>query len=91
MARAEDPRPHLALEHPAERPPRLLLQHLGRRALGRDRFRARLRSDLTQVFAAVDRGDVTARIAARIPLARAAEALRLAESGTVSGKIVLTP
>ncbi|MFJ2863126.1 medium chain dehydrogenase/reductase family protein [Kitasatospora sp. NPDC087314] len=61
------------------------------RALGRDRFRARLRSDLTQVFAAVDRGDVTARIAARIPLARAAEALRLAESGTVSGKIVLTP
>ncbi|MER8104132.1 medium chain dehydrogenase/reductase family protein [Kitasatospora sp. NPDC094016] len=61
------------------------------RALGRDRFRARLRSDLAQVFAAVARGDVTARIAARLPLARAAEALRLAESGTVSGKIVLTP
>ncbi|MFJ1933624.1 medium chain dehydrogenase/reductase family protein [Kitasatospora sp. NPDC088160] len=61
------------------------------RALGRDRFRARLRSDLAQVFAAVARGDVTARIAARLPLARAAEALRLAESGTVSGKIVLVP
>ncbi|MEV7359567.1 medium chain dehydrogenase/reductase family protein [Kitasatospora sp. NPDC091276] len=61
------------------------------RALGRDRFRARLRSDLAQVFAAVARGDVTARIAARLPLARAAEALRLAESGTVSGKIVLIP
>ncbi|MEV7938997.1 medium chain dehydrogenase/reductase family protein [Kitasatospora sp. NPDC088264] len=61
------------------------------RALGRDRFRARLRSDLAQVFAAVARGDVTARIPARLPLARAAEALRLAESGTVSGKIVLVP
>ncbi|MFF3003749.1 medium chain dehydrogenase/reductase family protein [Kitasatospora sp. NPDC057940] len=61
------------------------------RALGRDRFRARLRSDLAQVFAAVARGDVTARIAARLPLAQAAEALRLAESGTVSGKIVLIP
>ncbi|MBL1109991.1 zinc-binding dehydrogenase [Streptomyces sp. 5-8] len=61
------------------------------RALNKDRFRARLRSDLTEVFTAVQRGDVTARIAARLPLARAAEALRLAESGTVTGKVVLTP
>lgn len=61
------------------------------RALGKDRFRARVRTDLTQVFAALHRGDVTARIAARFPLAQAADALRLAESGTVSGKIVLTP
>ncbi|MGW4896098.1 medium chain dehydrogenase/reductase family protein [Kitasatospora sp. NPDC004240] len=61
------------------------------RALGRDRFRARLRTDLTEVFAALHRGDITARIAASLPLARAAEALSLAESGTVSGKIVLTP
>ncbi|MBY8878615.1 medium chain dehydrogenase/reductase family protein [Actinacidiphila acidipaludis] len=61
------------------------------RALARDRFRARLRADLTQVFAALSRGDVTAQIAARLPLARAAEALRLAESGTVAGKVVLTP
>ncbi|GAA0594934.1 medium chain dehydrogenase/reductase family protein [Streptomyces crystallinus] len=61
------------------------------RALGKDRFRARLRADLTEVFAAVARGDVNARIAARLPLARAAEALRLAESGTASGKVVLTP
>ncbi|MFI2762364.1 medium chain dehydrogenase/reductase family protein [Streptomyces echinatus] len=61
------------------------------RALNEDRFRARLRSDLTEVFAAVGRGDVTARIAARLPLTEAAKALRLAESGTVGGKIVLTP
>jgi NADPH:quinone reductase-like Zn-dependent oxidoreductase len=61
------------------------------RALARNRFRARLRADLTQVFAAFQRGEVSARIAARLPLARAAEALRLAESGTVVGKVVLTP
>jgi NADPH:quinone reductase-like Zn-dependent oxidoreductase len=61
------------------------------RALSADRFRARLRADLTEVFAAVRRGDVTARIAATLPLSQAAEALRLAESGTVTGKIVLTP
>ncbi|MFI0540638.1 NADPH:quinone reductase-like Zn-dependent oxidoreductase [Streptomyces canus] len=61
------------------------------RALARNRFRARLRADLTQVFAAFQRGEVTAHIAARLPLARAAEALRLAESGTVTGKVVLNP
>ncbi|MCS0602822.1 medium chain dehydrogenase/reductase family protein [Streptomyces sp. LP11] len=61
------------------------------RALTRNRFRARLRTDLTQVFDALRRGDVTARIAARLPLTEAAQALRLAESGTVTGKIVLTP
>ncbi|WP_441251346.1 medium chain dehydrogenase/reductase family protein [Kitasatospora sp. McL0602] len=61
------------------------------RPLNKDRFRARLRSDLTEVFAAVRRGDVTARIAAQLPLTEAAEALRLAESGTVSGKVVLIP
>ncbi|MCA1219092.1 medium chain dehydrogenase/reductase family protein [Streptomyces sp. 8L] len=60
------------------------------RSFGKDRFRDRLRADLTEVFAALSRGDVTARIAAELPLARAAEALRLAESGTVSGKVVLT-
>ncbi|MFE0156423.1 medium chain dehydrogenase/reductase family protein [Nonomuraea sp. NPDC059007] len=60
-------------------------------ALAKDRFRARLRADLTQVFAALQRGDITARIAAQLPLARVADALRLAESGTVAGKVVLTP
>ncbi|MFD7897562.1 medium chain dehydrogenase/reductase family protein [Streptomyces sp. NPDC059743] len=61
------------------------------RALAKSRFRARLRADLTQVFAALQRGDVTAQIAAQLPLAQVAEALRLAESGTVAGKVVLKP
>ncbi|MFD0268079.1 medium chain dehydrogenase/reductase family protein [Streptomyces sp. NPDC127106] len=61
------------------------------RALSKAAFRARLRADLTEVFAAAGRGEVTPRIAAQLPLTRAADALRLAESGTVTGKIVLTP
>ncbi|TDD93518.1 medium chain dehydrogenase/reductase family protein [Actinomadura rubrisoli] len=61
------------------------------RALAKNRFRARLRTDLTQVFAALQRGDITPKIAAELPLARVADALRLAESGTVAGKVVLTP
>ncbi|QJT02928.1 zinc-binding dehydrogenase [Streptomyces asoensis] len=61
------------------------------RALAKNRFRARLRSDLTELFAALQRGDVTPRIAARLPLTEVAEALRLAESGTVAGKVVLHP
>ncbi|MGC0339236.1 medium chain dehydrogenase/reductase family protein [Streptomyces sp. SLBN-8D4] len=61
------------------------------RALAKNRFRSRLRADLTQVFAALQRGEVTAQIAAQLPLARAADALRLAESGTVAGKVVLNP
>jgi NADPH:quinone reductase-like Zn-dependent oxidoreductase len=61
------------------------------RALAKDRFRARLRADLTEVFAALQRGDVTAQIAAQLPLTRVADALRLAESGTVAGKVVLNP
>jgi NADPH:quinone reductase-like Zn-dependent oxidoreductase len=59
------------------------------RALAKDRFRARLRSDLTEVFTAMRDGRIRPVIAARFPLGRAPEALRLAESGTVSGKIVL--
>ncbi|MFG2573409.1 medium chain dehydrogenase/reductase family protein [Streptomyces sp. NPDC048481] len=61
------------------------------RALSRNRFRARLRADLAAIFAALERGDVTPRIAARYPLADVAEALRLAESGTVAGKVLLNP
>ncbi|MFD5744713.1 medium chain dehydrogenase/reductase family protein [Streptomyces massasporeus] len=61
------------------------------KALARNRFRSRLRADLTQVFDALQRGEVTARIAAQLPLARVSEALRLAESGTVAGKVVLIP
>ncbi|MGW3952259.1 medium chain dehydrogenase/reductase family protein [Streptomyces sp. NPDC004752] len=61
------------------------------RALAKDRFRARLRADLSEVFAALQRGDITAQIAARLPLTQVADALRLAESGTVAGKVILTP
>ncbi|WP_433430512.1 medium chain dehydrogenase/reductase family protein [Nonomuraea sp. CA-141351] len=61
------------------------------RAMAKNRFRARLRADLTQVFAALQRGDVTAQIAAQLPLTRITDALRLAESGTVAGKVVLNP
>ncbi|MFF0745215.1 medium chain dehydrogenase/reductase family protein [Streptomyces sp. NPDC004111] len=61
------------------------------RSLARNRFRSRLRADLTQVFAALQRGDVTAQIADRFPLDRIADAVRLAESGTVAGKVVLHP
>lgn len=61
------------------------------RAYAKDRFRARLRADLTQVLTALQRGEITARVAAEIPLARVAEAMRLAESGTVAGKVVLVP
>ncbi|MFF0965959.1 medium chain dehydrogenase/reductase family protein [Streptomyces sp. NPDC003703] len=61
------------------------------RSLGRDRFRARLRADLTSVFRALEQGEITAQVAARLPLDRIADAVRLAESGTVAGKVVLNP
>ncbi|AUI61204.1 medium chain dehydrogenase/reductase family protein [Amycolatopsis sp. BJA-103] len=61
------------------------------RSFAKNRFRARLRADLTQVFAALKDGAITAQVAARLPLSRVAEAMRLAESGTVAGKVVLTP
>jgi NADPH:quinone reductase-like Zn-dependent oxidoreductase len=55
------------------------------------RFRDRLASDLTQVLRMVADGSVTTHIAARLPLTEASKGLSLAGSGTVSGKIVLTP
>ncbi|MDA0563988.1 medium chain dehydrogenase/reductase family protein [Streptomonospora sp. S1-112] len=55
----------------------------------RDRFRARLRDDLGAVFALLAEGTLTARVAARLPLAEAAAAVELAESKTVVGKVVL--
>jgi NADPH:quinone reductase-like Zn-dependent oxidoreductase len=61
------------------------------RAVSKTRFRARLRADLAQVFATARRGELVARIGAELPLERVADALRLAESGTVAGKVVLKP
>lgn len=61
----------------------------GKRNLAK--FRARLTEDLTAVFALAAKGDLEAQVAARIPLVEAAKALTLAESGTVTGKVVLIP
>ena len=54
-------------------------------------FRARVREDLGAVFGLLADGAITAQVAARVPLEHAADALRLAESGTVTGKVVLVP
>ncbi len=56
-----------------------------------DAFQERLRSDLTSVFGLLADGAITAQVAARVPLSRAADAMALAESGTVTGKVVLVP
>ncbi|GAB3144496.1 medium chain dehydrogenase/reductase family protein [Amycolatopsis stemonae] len=55
------------------------------------RFRAKLAEDLTAVFDLAVAGTLQAQVAARIPLTEAAKALTLAESGTVTGKVVLVP
>jgi NADPH:quinone reductase-like Zn-dependent oxidoreductase len=59
------------------------------KSLSESRFRTRLHADRGTVLDAVRRGEIHPVLAARLPLAEAAEALRLAESGTVSGKVVL--
>ncbi|WP_435241002.1 medium chain dehydrogenase/reductase family protein [Streptomyces cucumeris] len=59
----------------------------GRRRL--DSYQARMRTDLGQVLALLSSGEFSAQVAARIPLSEAAKAMRLAESGTVTGKVVL--
>lgn len=61
----------------------------GRRS--RARFQARVRDDLSAVFRLLAEGAITAKVAARVPLERAADALELAESRTVVGKVVLIP
>ena len=54
-------------------------------------FQAKLRQDLTAVFELLADGTLKAQVAAEIPLADAPKAMRLAESGTVAGKVVLVP
>ena len=58
---------------------------------GRDRFRAQLRQDLGRVLELLAEGAITPQIAARFPLADAAEALRFAEAGGNTGKVLLLP
>jgi NADPH:quinone reductase-like Zn-dependent oxidoreductase len=61
----------------------------GRR--NRARFQARTREDLGRVFALLAAGRLRTQVAATFPLAGVADALRLAESRTVVGKVVLLP
>ncbi len=55
------------------------------------RFRAGVREDLGQVFALAAEGRLRTQVAATFPLDRVADAVRLAESRTVVGKVVLVP
>ncbi|MFJ1759147.1 medium chain dehydrogenase/reductase family protein [Amycolatopsis sp. NPDC088138] len=55
------------------------------------RFRAQLAEDLTAVFGLAATGALKAQVAARFPLTDVAKALTLAESGTITGKVVLVP
>jgi NADPH2:quinone reductase len=53
------------------------------------RFRAAVREDLERLFALLREGRLTAQVAGRFPLADAAAALRFAEQGGHTGKVVL--
>ncbi|WP_405164126.1 medium chain dehydrogenase/reductase family protein [Nocardia sp. NBC_01499] len=55
------------------------------------RFRNHLNEDLGKVLDLLADGTLRAQVAARIPLSQAAQALELAESGTVTGKVVIVP
>ncbi|MFI5779482.1 medium chain dehydrogenase/reductase family protein [Nocardia sp. NPDC051570] len=55
------------------------------------RFQNRITEDLGAVFDLAVTGTLRAQVAARIPLTEAARAMELAESGTVTGKVVLVP
>ncbi len=55
------------------------------------RFRRHLQEDLGHVFALLADGTITSTIAARFPLEDAAAAFALAESRTLSGKVILLP
>lgn len=61
----------------------------GRRRV--DAFRARLHEDLSAMLALLADGVLTAQVAARFPLSDAGSALALAESRTVTGKVVIVP
>ncbi len=54
-------------------------------------FHRELRAALTEVFTLIAQGRIQAQLGRRVPLERAAEGMRLAESGAVVGKVVLVP
>lgn len=55
------------------------------------KFQAKVRADLGDVFGLLARGQLTTHVAATFPLDEVAEAMRLAESRTIVGKVVLLP
>jgi NADPH:quinone reductase-like Zn-dependent oxidoreductase len=55
------------------------------------RFRTRQHEDMTAVLGLLADGVLTAEVGARFPLTEVAAAMRLAESRTVRGKVVLIP
>ena len=55
------------------------------------RFRRHLEEDLGHVFALLAGGAISANVAARFPLAEVVAAMELAESRTLTGKVVLLP
>ncbi|WP_248960683.1 medium chain dehydrogenase/reductase family protein [Sphaerisporangium perillae] len=56
-----------------------------------DRYRAELRADLGRLFALLAARDITAQVARTFPLTGAAAALRYAEAGGFTGKVVIVP
>ncbi|GLY01982.1 medium chain dehydrogenase/reductase family protein [Actinoplanes rectilineatus] len=54
-------------------------------------FRAKQREDLTAVLRLLGEGVITPQVAATMPLSATADALTLAESRTVAGKVVIIP
>ena len=63
----------------------------GGKLLRPQRFRSHLRQDMTTVFSLLADGILRPQIAARLPLSQIREAVELAESHTVVGKVVLVP
>jgi NADPH2:quinone reductase len=63
----------------------------GGRVVTPRRFRRRQHEDLAAVLELLAAGAVTAQIAARFPLERVGEAMELAESRTLRGKVILLP
>ena len=57
----------------------------------RSGFHERLQEDLTQVMSLLAAGTITAQVAQKLPLTDVTHAMELAESHTVTGKVVLIP
>jgi NADPH:quinone reductase-like Zn-dependent oxidoreductase len=55
------------------------------------RYRAQVREDLGEVLERLKRNAITPQIARRFPLTDAGAALRYAETGGITGKVILTP